>query len=79
MIPGQLYCSACDEWAFPGLFKWKHGRCEMVPTATPNAVNSAPAVVNAKKRGAYPDTDSRREYMRQKMAARRAAAKQGGA
>ena len=71
MLSGQIPC-VCGKGYFPAQ-RWQHVNCKapLVP-----AVNSAEtSAVN--RRGAYPNTDSRREYMRQKMAARRAAAKGG--
>lgn len=69
----RIRCGGCGAWHFPAV-KWWHDRNCAVNKVEAPAVN--PVGVKA-ARGAYPNTDDRREYMRKKMAARRAAAKGG--
>lgn len=75
MLKGQVRCAGCGVWHFPALAR-KHVNCEPVDAVVVNAVNTVvhaePSAVNKSKRGAYPNTDARREYMREKMRARRA-------
>jgi hypothetical protein len=81
-----MNCPACG---FPS-----HGldRCEVAARkralTAPKEVNAAPCAVNedapavntnsTKKRGAYPGTEARREYMREKMRKRRSQEKRNG-
>jgi hypothetical protein len=59
---GKVLCAGCGVRYFPALAR-KHVNC------APIVVDQIPAV--NKKRGAYPDSDARRAYMRQYMAKRR--------
>lgn len=66
---GRVQCLGCGEWHFPKQ-AWAHtGHVVNRP-----AVN-AEAARAVNRRGAYPNTDARREYMRKKMAQRRAEGK----
>lgn len=61
-------CPGCGGKYFVAL-GWKHAGC-IAPGVVANGVNAA---VNKRSgRGAYPDTDERRKYMREKMRKRRA-------